>query len=223
MNQSPFALALAMLFVGACHRHAEPTATSKPVAVPAREAGRCLVAEQASKYDVLFTASPEQVRSIFVGWREPVAPRMAMRRNPFTGKDEMARTTEPPETDAGPAAALWDLRPDEIPEDAGYEGYLESRVPPEVRALRHVTAKSVLLYPPSGCASALPLLRVPDALAKVLRDASDEDEAKLAARVQGKDGAFDGWSIADVTAFFREIRAMLRASGAATGLYFLPV
>ena len=65
--------------------------SDSPPARPASssERGRCLFAEQSSKYTVVFAASAERVQAIFVGWRQPGPLRTRVERNPFTGLYEV--------------------------------------------------------------------------------------------------------------------------------------
>jgi iron-sulfur cluster assembly protein len=213
---------------------------SPPARPASSERGRCLFAEQSSKYTVVFAASAERVQAIFVGWRQPGPLRTRVERNPFTGKDMTVRTTEPAKTDPGAAARAWDLRSNEISPDAGYAGYLESKIPPEIRGLPHRPMKRVLiemmalaealtgkdeipdaLYPPSGCTTALPLLRLPDPIVAALRALNDDRAAALAGRL-AKHETFREWSMPDIRAFLGDLRSMLTAS-ASGGLYLLPV
>jgi hypothetical protein len=163
-------------------------------------------------------------------------------RNPFTGKEISVTTTEPPEADAGTAARAWDLRADEVlGKENGYEGYLESRTPPEIRALPHRLVKRVVLlwlplaealgsqgdlpealYPPSGCATSLPLLRVPDAIVASLRGLSDDAMNGLAARL-AKDEEFADWGVPNVRDFLGDLRNLARLGAREDGLYVLPV
>lgn|GEM_PF-4864193 len=149
------------------------------------------------------------------------------------------RTTEPAETATGPAAAEWDLGPSEIAPDTGYDGYLEAMIPPQIRALPHRPMKRILfemmllaqtltgkeeslevLYPPSGCKTAMPLLRLPDSAALALRALDDDGTAKLAGRL-ATSGGFVEWSAADIKTFLTELRTLL--TGASGGLYLLPL
>ena len=202
--------------------------------------GRCLSAEETAKYTVVFAASAERVQSIFVGWRQPGPPRTSVERNPFTGKNATVRTTEPAETEAGPAAAEWNLEPREIAPGADYDGYLESMIPPQIRSLPHRPMKRIafemillaqaltgsdesleVLYPPSGCKTSLPLLRLPQSAATALSAIDDDGTVKLASRL-ATSGGFVDWSSADIRTFLAELRTLLRVDGHG-GLYLLPV
>lgn len=230
----------------ACSRHTSTTTTSPPTSggatattAPADGSGRCLAAELSSKYTAVFVGSASRVQEIFLGWRPPGAPRTKVQRNPFTGVDIGVRTTEPPDGPADATAKEWNLRPGEVPQDAGYEGYLESRIPPEVRPLPHRATKRIwfemmavaaalsgqeaipeVLYPPNGCTTALPLLRMPDTVTTALREMKEAETAELEGRL-ARSEAFDGWSPPDVAAFLADLRTLLRSGASQDGLYLL--
>jgi hypothetical protein len=238
--------ALLLMLAGAalgCSRRAAPKAAGGPSprrAVPAAQ-GRCLFADETSKYTVVFAAPGARVKAIFTGWRPPGPAQMKFVRNFFTGKDEPVKSTEPADTEPGPAAQEWDLRADDIAPDAGYAGYLESRIPPEIRALPHRAMKRIIfelmmiakaltgddelpeaLYPPSGCTTSLPLLRVPDAAVAALRALSEGGATNFARRLAKDGDAFRDWDVADIRAFLVDLRA-LSAASAGANLYVLPV
>lgn len=226
-----------MLLTG-CSRASAPP----PPGNSAPNLGRCLSPDQSMKYTALFVASPDELRGIFAGWRLPGGSRMKMRRNPFTGKNQEFPTTEPDDDgDAGGASGAWDLRSADVPPDAGYDGYLESRVPPEIRRLPHRTMKSIAfemmalsavmagkeelpeaLYPPSGCKTALPVFRVPDPVTTGLRRATERDIADLAKRAFQHE-AFADWKPDDVANFIGELRALVVQSSANHTLFVLSV
>jgi hypothetical protein len=230
------------------YRHLGPCSASDPSASAAQassalpaERGRCLTVEATAKYSVVFVATAERVQSIFVGWRKPGPPRTKIERDPLTGTDLALRTTEPDETDAGPAAEEWDLEADDIAPDGGYDGYLESMIPPQIRALPHRPMKRIVfemmvlaqvlvgndnesleaLFPPSGCTTSMPLLRLPASAVTALHGLDDQGANRLARRL-AQDRGFPGWSAAEIREFLAELRSLLAASGA-DGLYVLPV
>ncbi|HEY6460688.1 MAG TPA: hypothetical protein VIY73_11075, partial [Polyangiaceae bacterium] len=203
--------------------------------------GRCIDAEATSKYTILFAAKPAEVRAIFLGWREPVAPHEVVGKNPFTGKEITVQSREPTATPPGPEAAFWAMDDGALPAGTAYDRYVASRTPPPVRALPHGLVKRaelrmmpidrvvtgsddvpVALYPPSGCTSGLPLLVVPAAVVRAVKAANDDALAKLAADVQRAD-ALEELSIDDARELLEELRALAPQAGDGAAMCLLPV
>lgn len=78
-----------------------------------------------------------------------------------------------------------------------------------------------VLFPPSGCTSSLPLLRVTDGVTTALRSASRDDVAKHVVRLK-KHEAFADWKADDISAVLEDLRALLASSKVDDVLYVLP-
>jgi hypothetical protein len=208
--------------------------TNGSARLPLSAQGRCLNAEQSWHYTVVFAAPAARVEAIFAGWRKPGPLRTKVERNPFTRHEITFQTTEPADGEAGPAAQEWDLRPSDIPAGAGYDGYVEAKIPPEIRALPHRHMKrpdfelledalvgtprlQEVLYPPSGCATSLPLYSLSDAVVAELRG-TNEDDAKLAARLANWSARMEK----EIAYLLANLRPLLSASSS-DGIYVLPV
>src|SRR5262249_9736786 len=92
---------------------------------------------------------PEELPGGFPGWRLPLAkPVRREFRNPFTGELSVVETHDPDWPEDAPEVLGREYQVVEI--EGSYEDYLESRLPPFVRACPHWAAKGlteVELYP----------------------------------------------------------------------------
>ena len=93
-------------------------------------------------YTTFFLCKPEELLGGFPGWRSPlVQPVRREFRNPFTGEVSVVETCEPEWPDE--ANAELDRGHQVVAVQGRYEDYLESRLPPFVRARPHWAAKGL--------------------------------------------------------------------------------
>jgi hypothetical protein len=93
-------------------------------------------------YTTLFLCRPEELTGGFPGWQLPLAcPVRREFRDPFTGKTSVIETREPewPDWDDGEPDRGYHV----VAIEGRYEDYLESRLPPFVRARPHWAGKGL--------------------------------------------------------------------------------